>query len=65
MSRTAQPRAMLSVDDICDDLQISRSTFYDWRQKGRAPKCVRLPNGALRVRRADLDAWLSSHEDVA
>ncbi|MEV6864073.1 helix-turn-helix domain-containing protein [Streptosporangium subroseum] len=59
------PRAeKLSIADICEDLDISRSTFYDWRQKGRAPKCMRLPNGDLRVRRAEYDRWLSSLEDV-
>jgi transposase len=28
--------AMLTVPEVCIELQISRSTFYDWRQKGRA-----------------------------
>ncbi|WP_436758494.1 helix-turn-helix transcriptional regulator [Streptosporangium sp. V21-05] len=55
----------LTIADICEDLDISRSTFYDWRQKGRAPKCMRLPNGDLRVRRADYDRWLTSLEDAA
>ncbi|MEU7990544.1 helix-turn-helix domain-containing protein [Streptosporangium canum] len=60
------PRAeKLTIADICEDLDISRSTFYDWRQKGRAPKCMKLPNGDLRVRRADYDRWLASLEDVS
>ncbi|MEU6779309.1 helix-turn-helix domain-containing protein [Nonomuraea angiospora] len=57
--------AMLTVPELCAELQISRSTFYDWRQKGRAPRCIKLPNGDLRVRRADLDAWLNAREDAA
>lgn len=60
------PRAeKLTIADICEDLDISRSTFYDWRQKGRAPKCMRLPNGDLRVRRADYDRWLAGLEDAS
>ena len=55
----------LTLAQLCDELQISRSTFYDWRTKGRAPKCIKLPNGDLRVRRADLERWLSAHEDAA
>ncbi|MEU0517363.1 helix-turn-helix domain-containing protein [Streptosporangium sp. NPDC006007] len=55
----------LTIADICEDLDISRSTFYDWRQKGRAPKCMKLPNGDLRVRRADYDRWLASLEDAS
>lgn len=55
----------LTIADICEDLDISRSTFYDWRQKGRAPKCMKLPNGDLRVHRADYDRWLTSLEDAS
>ncbi|MEV0229315.1 helix-turn-helix domain-containing protein [Nonomuraea sp. NPDC050786] len=57
--------AMLTVPEICTELQISRSTFYDWRQKGSAPRCIHLPNGSLRVRRADLESWLNAREDAA
>ena len=52
----------LTVRELCAELKISRSTFYDWRQKGRGPRCIRLPNGDLRVRRRDLDAWLDGQE---
>jgi excisionase family DNA binding protein len=48
------------VADICEELGISRSTFYEWRAKKSAPPCIKLPNGELRVRRADLDAWIES-----
>lgn len=52
----------LTVHQICVELQISRSTFYDWRQKGRGPRCIRLPNGDLRVSRRDFDRWLDAQE---
>jgi predicted DNA-binding transcriptional regulator AlpA len=55
----------LTITDICDELGIARSTFYDWRAKRRAPRCIKLPNGDLRVRRADFENWLSSREDQA
>lgn len=55
----------LTVDQLCAELQVARSTFYQWRQVGKAPRCVRLPNGAIRVRRDDLDAWLASLADAA
>jgi hypothetical protein len=35
---------------------VSRSTFYDWRAKGRAPCCLKLSNGELRIHRADLES---------
>lgn len=59
------PRRHLTIADLCDELDVARSTFYDWRAKGRAPRCIKLPNGELRVRRADLDAWLDSCTDEA
>ncbi|MEU4230059.1 helix-turn-helix domain-containing protein [Nonomuraea sp. NPDC026600] len=56
---------MLTLPELCTELQISRSTFYDWRQKGRAPRCIKLPNGDLRIRRTDLDNWLNARQDAA
>jgi predicted DNA-binding transcriptional regulator AlpA len=43
----------------------ARSTFYDWRAKGRAPRCIKLPNGEIRIRRTDFDTWLDSLEEAA
>ncbi|NYI99576.1 excisionase family DNA binding protein [Nocardioides thalensis] len=54
----------LTVDEVCTELGVARSTFHDWRAKGRGPRCIKLPNGKLRIRRADFDKWLSEHEDV-
>ena len=56
------PNEKLTVRELCAELKISRSTFYDWRQKGRGPRCIRLPNGDLRISRRDLDAWLGAQE---
>lgn len=58
-------REKLTIAEVCKELKISRSTFYDWRAKGRgrAPKVLRLPNGDLRIRRTDFDAWLASREE--
>ncbi|WP_435888034.1 helix-turn-helix transcriptional regulator [Streptomyces niveus] len=50
---------------MCDELRIARSTFYDWRQKGRGPRCIRLPNGSRRIRRGDFENWLMDCEDHA
>ena len=30
-------RSHLTVTELCDELGVARSTFYDWRAKGRAP----------------------------
>ncbi len=47
----------MTVAELCDELGVARSTFDDWRAKGRAPKCVRLPDGSPRIRRVDFESW--------
>ncbi|MEW1844144.1 helix-turn-helix domain-containing protein [Nonomuraea angiospora] len=59
---TAKP---MTIAEFCDEWRIARSTFYDWRAKGRAPRCIKLPNGDLRIRRTDYERWLTSLEDAA
>jgi len=58
-------RSHLTVADVCAELGIARSTFYDWRAAKKAPCCIKLPNGGIRIRRVDLERWLKSHEDAA
>lgn len=61
----ATARQHLTISDVCDDLGISRRTFHEWRAKGRAPRCLKLPNGDIRVRRADYQNWLNVCEEAA
>ena len=56
-------RKHLTVAEVCEELGVSRSTFYDWRAAHRAPRCIKLPNGGLRVRREDLERWLESRAE--
>lgn len=58
-------RTHLTVIDFCAELGVARSTFYDWRAKGAGPRCIKLPNGELRIRRADADEWLTDLEESA
>ena len=62
-SRTTRTR--LTIPEVCADLGISRSTFYDWRAKGRAPRCIKLPNGDIRINRAEYERWLTTLEEIA
>ena len=60
---TSAPRPMLTVDEILTDLgDVSRRTFYEWRAKGTGPRCLKLPNGELRIRRTEYERWLSERE---
>jgi len=62
---TSTERRHLTIAELCDELGVARSTFYDWRAKGAAPRSMKLPNGELRIRRTDLDTWLTTLEDNA
>lgn len=61
-------RDKLTVKEILADLAdesgkpLPRSTWDDWRAKGTGPKCIKLPNGELRVRRAEYERWLAERE---
>jgi predicted DNA-binding transcriptional regulator AlpA len=55
----------LTVKEFCEEFKISESTFYDWRAKRRAPVCIKLPNGALRIRRSDANHWAEKRTENA
>ena len=55
----------LTIAEICADLAVSRSTFYEWRAKGRGPRCIKLPNGEIRINRAEYERWLTTLEEAA
>lgn len=55
-------RQHMTVREVCEELGVARSTFYDWRAARKAPPCLKLPNGDLRIRRSDFDRWLESLE---
>jgi predicted DNA-binding transcriptional regulator AlpA len=63
--RDDRERDKLTIAEVCADLGISRRTFYEWRAKGTAPRCISLPNGTLRVRRSEYRRWLTAREEAA
>jgi predicted DNA-binding transcriptional regulator AlpA len=56
---------MLTVPQVIAELGVPRSTFYRWRQTGRGPRSIKLPNGGVRIRRSALNRWLDEHGDDA
>ena len=53
---------LLTIAQVCASLDVSRRTFYEWRAKNKAPRCIALPNGSLRIRRSEYQRWLASRE---
>jgi predicted DNA-binding transcriptional regulator AlpA len=55
----------LTTPEVCEHLSVSKNTYAKWRQRGVAPKAVRLPNGELRTRQDWLDSFLLEGIEVA
>jgi predicted DNA-binding transcriptional regulator AlpA len=56
---------LLTVPQVLEILvDVSPRTFYRWRETGKAPSAIRLPNGALRIWRSELTAWLDARSEV-
>lgn len=62
LSAASAKPARLTIEQFCAELDIAPSTFHDWRAKGKAPKCLKLPNGRIVIRRAEVERWLASLE---
>ncbi|MFD5004138.1 helix-turn-helix transcriptional regulator [Streptomyces mutabilis] len=56
---------MLKLSEVLTEIGMSRAAFYRMRARGQAPRLVKLPNGHLRIRRTDLDAWLKNLDSPA
>ncbi|MCZ4508323.1 helix-turn-helix domain-containing protein [Streptomyces sp. ActVer] len=50
----------LKLSEVLAEIRMSRAAFYRMRARGQAPRLQKLPNGEIRVNRADLDAWWES-----
>ncbi|MFJ3822912.1 helix-turn-helix transcriptional regulator [Streptomyces nodosus] len=55
----------LKLTEVLTEIKMSRAAFYRMRARGKAPKLIKLPNGQIRCRRSDLDAWWVEHETAA
>jgi predicted DNA-binding transcriptional regulator AlpA len=57
---------LMTVEQVLAELSgVSRRTFYRWRELGRAPRCLKLPNGEIRIWRSEFAKWLESLKERA
>jgi predicted DNA-binding transcriptional regulator AlpA len=56
---------MMTITEFCAEIGINRSTFYEWKTKKLIPRCRKLPNGQLRIRVTDYEAWLDTLPEAA
>lgn len=65
VTATENKKQWMTFPDVLVELSVSRSTLDLWRAQGKAPEFVKLPNGEMRLRRADFDAWVNELQKVA
>jgi predicted DNA-binding transcriptional regulator AlpA len=57
---------LLTIEQVLSELGgVSRRTFYRWREVGRAPHGMKLPNGEIRIWRSEFADWLKSLNEEA
>jgi predicted DNA-binding transcriptional regulator AlpA len=56
---------LLTIPEVLAEIDVPRATFYRWRQLGKGPHSIKLPNGGIRIRRTELDRWLAGLEEGA
>jgi hypothetical protein len=49
----------LTVAEVFAELEIARSTFYDWHAKKQEPRCITLANRELLICRSEPDRRLN------
>ncbi len=48
----------MTVTEFCEELGIARSTWDEWKVAGKVPTYLKLPNGRIRIPRAEFELWL-------
>ncbi len=57
---------LMTVAQVLEYLQISKSKFYQMKAHGNGPPVVRIPNGrAVRYRKQDLEDWVARQVEEA
>ena len=60
-NRDAPGDRLLTTIEAAEYLNVSRRTLSRWLQEGIGPPSIKLPSGARRYRKADLDRWIAEH----
>jgi excisionase family DNA binding protein len=60
--RDGRGERLLTTAETADYLNVSRRTLSRWLREGIGPPSIKLPSGARRYRKADLDRWIAEHQ---
>jgi excisionase family DNA binding protein len=62
-NRDGRGERLLTTAEAADYLNVSRRTLSRWLAEGIGPPSIKLPSGARRYRKADLDRWIAEHRE--
>lgn len=54
------PDGWLSVADVAEQLNVKEDTLRSWMRRGKGPHHYKLGVNLIRLRQADVDAWMES-----
>jgi excisionase family DNA binding protein len=52
-------KQLLSVADVCEVLDVSRTTLYRLKSSGKLPRCIKLGR-SVKYRRDEIEAWIAA-----
>jgi excisionase family DNA binding protein len=64
MSDAMRGRQLLTIDQLCDWLQVPKQTIYKWRSLGRGPHGYRIGKH-IRFDVGEVERWLSAQIEDA
>jgi len=62
-TRRNATNSFMTIPEVIAEIRVPRATFYRWRQLRKGPRSIKLPNGDVRIRRSELERWLTTLED--
>jgi prophage regulatory protein len=60
-----RPQMLFRLNDLCDQLGVSRSTIYNWLTENKFPVPVRIGVRAVRWRVEDIERWCNALEPAS
>ena len=57
-------KQLLSIADFCKEANISRALFYNLKQRGKAPLCIKVGKRTLISKQA-FENWIAELEAIA
>ena len=50
---------LIRLKAVLDRVPVSKSTIYDWMERGKFPGAVRLGGGVVAWRESEVDSWIA------